>query len=146
MRSIRLISFLLIGTLFLSACAKEEQGEKVDPLPGQSQTESETANRLETDTSQNRIVEGGATKYTLVRPENAADDELEAAKIIYKAFEDNYGIKIPFETDYVKPGEDRDAANPLEICVGKVDRTAAEEAYPRLGETISLPSGASPIG
>ena len=80
------------------------------------------------------VVTSGASDYTLVRPENADPDELAAAQAIYGALKDNYGVRIPFETDFVKPGVDPNTVNAAEILVGRTNRDfVTEGVYGMLG-------------
>ncbi len=95
----RLAVLFLASALLFPACAKPAED-------GGGAAAVQTEDLPETDTSLTTVVENGKTDYTLIRPENAEPEELEAAQIIFKAFQDVYGIRIAFETDFVKPGED----------------------------------------
>lgn len=73
------------------------------------------------------------TEYTLIRPEDSAEDELEAAQTFYHTVNDTCGVKLNFETDFVKKGADPDT-NPTEILIGLTNRAASAEAYSKIGE------------
>jgi len=71
--------------------------------------------------------------YTLIRPETSAEEELDAAQTVFRTISDTCGIRITFETDFVKKGDDPNA-NPNEILIGQTNRAASAEAYGRIGE------------
>ena len=133
----RLAVLLLASALLFPACAEEFPYETAD-LP------SSGAELPETDTFTTTVVENGKTDYTLIRPENAEPEELEASQIIFKAFQDVYGIRIAFETDFVKPGEDPEQVFPPQsILVGRTNYSGGWEG--KLGENQFLIAGDLPI-
>ena len=119
----RLLLFLLILPLLFSACGNTAG----------SGASAEPAELPETDTSFSTVVENGKTDYTLIRPDNAEPEELEAAQIVFKAFQDIYDIRIAFETDFVKPGSDPSAYYSPSILIGKTNRGFSETCAKDLG-------------
>ena len=85
----KLIILFLSVLLLFPACAKE---------PPDTGTEAPGTEAPGADISADTVVETGKTGYTLIRPENAEPEELEAAQIVFKAFQELYGIRIAFET------------------------------------------------
>ena len=132
----RLLPFLLLLPLLFASCAKTADS---GPPPDQSAELTETDNPR--DTSQWIIVENGKTDYTLIRPEEADPDELAAAQIVFKGFQDAYGIRLPFETDFVKPGENPDKKLYGEILVGTTNRYYSGVCSAELGENRFLIAG-----
>ena len=117
------LTALLLLALLLSGCGKEQSAENLtadNPVDEQNiSAEEEHPSR---DTSHFTIAENGKSDYTLIRPEEADPDELAAAQTVFTGFQDVYGIRLPFETDFVKPGEDPDAVLVGEILVGRTNR------------------------
>ncbi|MBR5311984.1 MAG: glycoside hydrolase family 43 protein [Clostridia bacterium] len=79
------------------------------------------------------LISGGSTEYILIRPEESAKEELEAAQTFFHAVNDTCGVKLDFETDYVKKGADPNTY-PTEILIGLTNRAASAEAYKKIGE------------
>ncbi len=125
----RLAALLIVPALLFPACR--------DP-GGQNAPSENPADLPETDTFYATVVEGGKTAYMLIRPENAEPEELEAAQIVFKAFQDIYGIRIAFETDFVKPGEDL-VFPPQSILVGQTNYSGDWEG--KLGKNQFLIAG-----
>ena len=126
---ILLLSLLL---LFFSACGDKMSAE-TDPSAGQAAGQGGAENVEAVPAA--ILAKKGETAYTLVRPDKGEPDELAGAQVIFAAFSDNYDVRIPFETDYVRPGDDPNAVNAYEICVGRTNRSAdTEPVYERLGD------------
>ena len=130
----RLTAALLVSFLLFPACGKETE-EAGEPVTGQAEEIPGTEAALET------VVENGKTDYTLIRPEDAEPEELEAAQIVFKAFQEVYGIRIGFETDFVKPGEDPEQVYPRAILVGRTNRAYSGSCAGELGENQFLIAG-----
>ncbi|MBR4204575.1 MAG: glycoside hydrolase family 43 protein [Clostridia bacterium] len=126
---ILLLSLLL---LFFSACGDKMSAE-TDPSAGQAAGQGGAENVEAVPAA--ILAKKGETAYTLVRPDKGEPDELAGAQVIFAAFSDNYDVRIPFGTDYVRPGDDPNAVNAYEICVGRTNRSAdTEPVYERLGD------------
>ena len=134
MKSIkRLTALLLVSALLFPACVK--------PAEDGGTAAVQTEDLPETGSEQISVVENGKTDFTLIRPENAEPEELEAAQIVFKAFQEIYNIRIGFETDFVKPGQDPEQVYPHSILIGKTNRAYSEECARELGENQLLIAG-----
>lgn len=74
------------------------------------------------------------SEYTLIRPQDGDQLEIEAAKAVYNAAIQTHGVHLSFDTDFVKRGTDPDDANDREILIGLTNRSASAEAYSKIGE------------
>ncbi len=137
MRGRPLIPFLLLPIavlLCLTACGGHGSSPAPPASPDDPKETEETEASGVRGWEPKTVVTSGASDYTLVRPENADPDELAAAQAIYGALKDNYGVRIPFETDFVKPGVDPNTVNAAEILVGRTNRDfVTEGVYGMLG-------------
>ena len=61
------------------------------------------------------------TSYKIVRGEEADDETITAASKLYSALNRKYGIRLGFETDYVKKGESAPVGT-KEILIGETNR------------------------
>ncbi len=119
----KFFGFLLTAAMLVS-CSGDIPVETTETL-AQSATEEQVCTVLAT---------GVPTEYTLIRPETSATEELESAQELHRVANERYGIRLDFDTDYVKKGTNPDDANPNEILIGRTNRSASAEAYAMLGE------------
>lgn len=132
----RLFASLLLCSLLLVSCGGNN-AEINTP-----DTSAETAGDV-SNIAEDAVIISSSSAYSLIRPEEADDDELEAAKTFYHTVDDTCGIKLSFETDYVKKGADPNAGT-AEILIGRTNRSASDEAYSKLNENefiISVTNG-----
>lgn len=111
---------LALSVLTFASCGTETDAPETDvPEAAVTQTASDTALNF--------------TEYRLIRPEESAEEELDAAQTFFHSVNDTCGVRLDFETDFVKKGDDPNA-NPTEILIGMTNRAASAEAYSRIGE------------
>ena len=118
--------------VLLTACAGKPEAEIPQDTPAQAAENghSEARGGWEPVT----VISSEGSGYTLIRPDAADPDELAAAQTVFSAAQQNYGVRIAFETDFVKPDVDPNTADPYEICVGLTNRDAElEKLRERLG-------------
>ena len=129
----KLAALFLVPALLFPACSSAPETE-TKPV-GEVSSGIDAA---EEDSSLWTVVENGKTDYVLIRPDDAEPEELEAAQVVFKAFQEIYGIRIGFETDFVKPGEDPDQAGACEILIGTTNRTESAICAEKLGDNQFL--------
>lgn len=116
---------LLCCSLLVSCGGSEtdvtDAGETTDPAAVTAETTSIT------------FLSADGTDYKLIRPDSSGEGELEGAQEIHRTADEQYGVKLKFETDFVKKGESPDT-NPNEILIGQTNRAASAEAYAKIGE------------
>ncbi len=113
----------LLCALFFTACGDETT------VPDST----ETADIVAETALEITFLSADGTGYTLIRPEKSGEGELEGAQTFCHTADETYGIKLKFETDFVKKGESPDT-NPNEILIGLTNRAASAEAYAKIGE------------
>ena len=121
------LAALLLITVTLSGCGNE--------TPGTVTTEDSvtTPEATETGAEQVRIqYAGGDEKYTIIRPDGAADDIVDAGLRVKNAIKSKTGADLDLKTDLIAPKagyEDR----PCEIVIGDTSRPETAEISGKLG-------------
>ena len=111
---------LVLSFLTFASCGTETAVPETDvPEAAVTQTSADTTLNF--------------TEYRLIRPEKSTEEELEAAQTFFHTVNDTCGVKLDFETDFVKKGADPNA-DPAEILIGMTNRAASAEAYSKIGE------------
>ncbi len=120
-KSLFFIPCLLAFTvLTFASCGTETDAPAADvPEPAVTQTPADTTLNF--------------TEYRLIRPEEPEEEELDAAQTFFHTMDDTCGVKLDFETDFVKKGDDPNV-HPNEILIGRTNRAASDEAYSKIGE------------
>ena len=118
----RLSAALLAAVLWIgTACSDKppaENAEEPTVTPAATETLPPLTDRL--------------AEYTLVRPDLAEGSLLDVVLNFRLAIKETAGIEMPIQTDWVKRGEDPDAAGERELLFGLTNRTASIEAMAEL--------------
>ncbi len=121
------LAALTLIAAFLFGCGNETPGELTTD-------DSATApEATETDAEPVRIqYAGGDEQYTIIRPDGAADDIVDAGLTLKNAIKSKTGAELDLKTDLIAPKagyEDR----PCEIVVGETTRPETAEISGKLG-------------
>ena len=112
--------FALIMTVSLVACGGEEV--EVTAPEATEATPETTAEAADLDL---HIVEGGASEFSAIRPENSTPAEIEAMKILKNLIKDKYGVNLALDTDGKRmPGSDPE----YQILIGRTDEPESADA------------------
>ncbi len=108
-------------TLFCVGCADDAPPDapETEPMTTPAETEPPLADRL--------------VEYTLIRPDEGTAQLLDAVLAFRLGIKDETGVEMTIATDWVKRGEDPDAAGTHELLFGATNRTASIEAMAELG-------------
>ena len=117
-RGVRSAALLLLLAL-LAGCAKDTTTP--DP-PTEEQTEEQT----------DPLLSISGDTYTLIRPDNASDNVLEAFTLISNELSRLQGSRFPIANDFVPDDEEIPQTNP-EILLGNTNRNASKEVTEALG-------------
>ena len=109
-RTHTLLILLALCLSLLAAC-----GDSNHPHP--PDTSSPLINETETPVRDIAIVQDGVANYTVVRPENANQNTIDAAVLVAQSIKEYTGIFPKISTDWTKRGEEPDAAA-HEILIG----------------------------
>ena len=134
----RIISIFLVILMLasaLTACqpaegpSKGSEGEST-PAPGESPQVTSPPSIPEV-TADTAIIEGGATKYKIVRAELAADYEKTMAGSLATFFTDSCGVSLSVSDDWVNEALGYTESE-CEILIGKTNRTESVLVYNNL--------------
>jgi endonuclease/exonuclease/phosphatase family metal-dependent hydrolase len=96
-------------------------------LPGCVSEKDKTDETKNDDTAETtsqiyNILLSSLSDYDIVRPENAASSETEAAKLVFNAIKNKFGADVTIKTDFIKPGDAKYSAGEYEILIGDTNR------------------------
>lgn len=141
----RLISLLLLVCMLLSlgACTQTPSDEVIT-----------TEGLIETTTPETEVLSFSITAdYKLMRPDDAADGEINALRLLSRGIESACGFTCQMATDFKKPSEEL-KRNEFEILVGETNRPESTElaeslsyydwTYKVVSENIIVICGGSP--
>ena len=143
--NIRLISLFLLLSLLLSAVACTQTP---------AEDEITTEGQAETTTPETEQLSFSITAdYKLLRPDESAQGEIDALKLLSRGIKSVYGFSCQMLTDFKKPSEEL-KRNEFEILVGATNRPESAElaeslsyydwAYKVVNENIIVICGGSP--
>ena len=121
-------ALLLALLMLLAAVSCDGQGEDtpdgtVTEAPG---TETEAGPALL------EIIKNGKSNYAVVRPDNASNTMISAARQVVTNFKTCTGADLTFKTDFIYPSKDTPETMKYEILVGLCDRDETREAIKNL--------------
>lgn len=125
--------------LFLTLMLSLASCQSPEPTPdGESVSDSETDGEEIAEPLE--IVKDGATRYTIVRPDEADDKTVEAAIRLMNAISEKYGIAINLASDFDLPGQER---SEYEILIGHTNREESAETLEGLkyGDSVIAVKG-----
>ncbi len=116
--------FIIYLLLTLLACLFVACGEPVNSETTQASSETESPS------ASNDLIlfENGEFNFTLIRPEYADDDSIDAAMNLRNYLEKTTSVKIKFTDDYIPKGEEHDPAK-YEILFGQTNYEESASLY-----------------
>ena len=109
---------LCLALLLLVGCGDEQVSPGAETtLPSEAETTLSPETETPAPVSCN-IIENGVCRFKVVRPEDANDLMVEAAREIYVALANHAGGNVELTTDWIKEGTEYDS-DAFEILVGK---------------------------
>lgn len=113
------ILLLMLSLFLLSSCNSEETGDET-----QGNVTGGISDAAVT------LIKGGVTEYTVIRPDIADENEVEAAMKLRQALKTATGNEVAIASDWDGKGVDNSTRK--EILIGKTNRPASEAAIAKI--------------